>query len=202
MSMYKKICITNRKLVEGDFFTQLERVLKEAKPDMVILREKDLLIEDYKEMAAEFIELCHHYNTKCILHNFIDAVLELKDDGYKADGIHLPLPVLKATTASPLWKEELVRIQAEFPELGVSTHSVEEALAAQSLGATYITAGHVFATDCKQGVPPRGTALLTEISHAVHIPVYALGGIDETNAIQCIEAGASGVCMMSGYMNY
>ena len=67
-------------------------------------------------------------------------------------------------------------------------------------GATYLTAGHVFLTDCKKGVPARGLDFLADVCRAVNVPVYAIGGINDKNAGDCIQAGAAGVCMMSGYM--
>lgn len=69
-----------------------------------------------------------------------------------------------------------------------------------NLGATYITAGHIFATDCKKGVPPRGLDFLSSVCSFVNIPVYAIGGISPVNAQKAIDAGAEGVCIMSGLM--
>ena len=88
----------------------------------------------------------------------------------------------------------------KFDVIGASTHSVEDAVLAEKNGASYITAGHVFATDCKKGVPPRGLSFLEEVCHAVSIPTYAIGGIHDDNAMACIKAGAAGVCMMSEFM--
>jgi thiamine-phosphate pyrophosphorylase len=88
----------------------------------------------------------------------------------------------------------------KFVVLGVSIHSVEEAISAYQAGATYLTAGHIFTTDCKKDLPPRGLDFLHTVCTAVPIPVYAIGGIDENNTITCIQEGAAGVCMMSSYM--
>ena len=84
--------------------------------------------------------------------------------------------------------------------LGCSAHSLEQAARAQELGATYLTAGHIFATGCKPGVPPRGLDFLREICENAAVPVYAIGGIDEDNMQQALDAGAAGVCMMSQMM--
>ncbi len=91
-------------------------------------------------------------------------------------------------------------ILSRFRIIGASCHSVQDALEAQALGCTYITAGHVFATDCKKGVPPRGLAFLHEVCESVSIPVYAIGGINEENYPQVLQAGAAGACVMSGLM--
>ena len=76
----------------------------------------------------------------------------------------------------------------------------EEARLAEQCGATYLTAGHVFVTDCKKGLAPRGLDFLHEVCSSVKIPVYAIGGIHEENMESCIQSGAAGVCMMSEYM--
>ena len=88
--------------------------------------------------------------------------------------------------------------------LGSSVHSLEEAEEAFSLGAEYLTAGHIYATDCKKGLPPRGTAFLEEICRAVPVPVYAIGGIrlEQEQIEKTLAAGARGVCIMSGAMRY
>ena len=76
----------------------------------------------------------------------------------------------------------------------------EEAAEAQSLGATYITAGHVFPTDCKKGLAPRGLDFLKKTCAAVGIPVYAIGGVCSGNYSLVRSAGAAGACVMSGLM--
>ena len=79
---------------------------------------------------------------------------------------------------------------------------MEEAEEAQKLSATYLTAGHIYTTDCKKGLPPRGIDFLKEVCGAVTIPVYAIGGIHAgTGQIQeVIKCGASGGCIMSEMM--
>lgn len=63
-----------------------------------------------------------------------------------------------------------------------------------------MVAGHIFETDCKKGVPPRGIPFLKSILSASNVPVYGIGGINETNEAQVMEAGAAGVCLMSQAM--
>ena len=91
---------------------------------------------------------------------------------------------------------------AGIEPIGVSVHSVEEAKEAEKLGASYLTAGHVFATECKKGLLPRGLEFLEEICDSVAIPVYAIGGIHPGNLRQIEESKAAGACMMSEYMKY
>ena len=110
-----------------------------------------------------------------------------------ADGAHLPLPVCAAMTAAE-------RLQAG--RFGVSVHSAEEARAALALGAAYLTAGHIYASSCKQGVPPRGPAFLKEICTLSPVPVYAIGGIglNKAQLEEVLACGAAGACVRSAFM--
>jgi thiamine-phosphate pyrophosphorylase len=84
-----------------------------------------------------------------------------------------------------------------FTEIGTSVHSTEDALLACRLGATYLTAGHIFETDCKKGLPGRGLTFLKNVCDSVSVPVYGIGGITPENLEQVMETGATGGCMMS-----
>ena len=90
----------------------------------------------------------------------------------------------------------------KFTKIGISIHSVEEAKEAERLGASYLTAGHIYATDCKRGLPPRGLGFLKEVCREVSIPVYGIGGIkfDEEQWNDMKKCGAVGGCVMSGMM--
>ena len=185
MCMSDILCVTNRKLCREDFLTRMERIAA-CHPAGIILREKDRNPEDYEELAAAVMEICEQHGVRCILHSFPDVAISLQ-----AGAIHLPLHLLRE-----LSQEQ----KAHFEVLGASCHSVEDALEAQSLGCTYITAGHVFETDCKKGLPGRGLDFLRNVCDAVDIPVYGIGGIDADNIVLVREAGASGACLMSSPM--
>lgn len=188
------VCITNRKLVKAyteksssfsPFLKKMYEVVKK-KPAFIVLREKDLSPEQYKKLAAEVIKICAESQVPCVLHYFYREAIEL---GVKK--IHLPLHVLEKMTEHE---------KKCFDIIGVSIHSEADAKEAEKLGASYITAGHIFATDCKKGLEPRGLEFLRNICESVGIDVYAIGGISENNMLQCMDAGAKGVCMMSGFM--
>ena len=87
-----------------------------------------------------------------------------------------------------------------FELVGASAHTVEDAVEAERLGAGYITLSHIFETDCKKGVPPKGLSLITEARKKVNIPIYALGGINAENIESVFAAGASGAALMSEFM--
>ncbi len=187
MQAVKTICITNRHLAAREYFAQIEQIVK-ALPEALIVREKDLPEREYEKLAAHVMDICRHYGVSCILHTYVRVAIRLG-----AHAIHLPLQQFLDLPGDD---------KAHFNVIGISTHSVEEAKKAQDAGASYITASHIFATDCKKGLQPRGISYLEEVCSAVDIPVYALGGIRAENVAQCMCAGASGVCIMSGCMKY
>lgn len=164
---------------------RIEKIAK-AKPAGIILREKDLPEEAYESLAKEVMEICRTYGTPCILHTFVDTAAKL---GAKA--LHLPLPVLRTLSENE---------KKGFTVLGASCHSPADAKEAERLGCTYLTAGHVFDTDCKKGLPGRGIDFLKEVCESVSIPVFAIGGISHENIQSVREAGAKGACVMSSVM--
>lgn len=187
MIMYtyeKMLAVTNRKLCRRPFLEQIE-ILARRHPAGIILREKDLTEQEYEELAKKVLDICGKYDTPCILHTWPKAARHLH-----CGRIHLPLKILENS------RDAL----EGFEQIGVSVHSAEEAVCAYEWGASYLTAGHIFWTDCKKGVPGRGLAFLNQICASVPLPVYGIGGITPENADQVLAAGAAGYCVMSGVM--
>ena len=191
MCSYKKIAITNREIfrkyhpgANSEEYAGYIRKLAE-KLDYVILREKDLTEAEYEKFARLVLDGWKETQEKLILHTYVGSARRLEHLR-----IHLPMPEFVR------WQNDL----DDFAEKGVSTHSLDDALYAQEHGADYITASHIFATDCKRGLEPRGLDFLHEICEKVTIPVYALGGIHAANEASVIQAGAAGACRMSDYL--
>ena len=185
ISMSDILCVTNRTLCREDFLKRVEMIAANN-PKGIILREKDLSEKEYKELAEKVLVICKTYDVPCMLHSFIDVAMELG-----AENIHLPLHILRKVDE---------KTKETFKIIGVSCHSVEEAIEAERLGCTYITAGHVFVTDCKKGLAPRGLEFLQNVCESVSIPVYAIGGISSENINAVRKVGAAGACVMSGLM--
>ena len=187
-------CITNRRLVKGDFLAQIERVAAMEMVDWIIVREKDLRSEEYRMLFAKVARIVHKGGKKCLAHGRI-ALGMMSELG--ADGIHLPLDVLRewrAASGRQSGGEGAVQL------VGASAHSATEIAEAAALGADYATLSPIFATACKPGVAPLGTAALAAACKASPLPVFALGGIGMDKLDACIEAGAAGCCMMSELM--
>lgn len=179
------ICITNRKLCSNNFLDQIEMIAS-AHPKAIVLREKDLSEKEYEQLARQVMQICQKHGTQCILHSFSNVATTLG-----ATAVHMPLPLLQKMTPQE---------KSHFQIIGASCHSLEEAKEAQNLGCTYITAGHIFLTDCKKGLPGKGLPFLEEICKTVRIPVYAIGGISSQNMESVRKTGAAGACIMSGFM--
>ncbi len=184
--MFDIICVTDRKSCREDFFTRLDKIAA-AIPDRIILRDKESDIDDYTVFAEKSLKICREYGIPCSIHTHISTAEKLG-----IGEIHLPLSVLRSFSGN---------IKDRFRTVGVSVHSAEEAAEAENFGADYITAGHIFTTNCKKGLPPRGIDFLKKVCKSVDIPVYAIGGINPENISRIRNAGASGACIMSSFMN-
>lgn len=179
------LCVTDRCSCDEDFLLRIEKIAQ-ARPLGIILRDKELDEGEYKALAACVMKICEKHGVRCILHSFTETAIELS-----ADSIHLPMTVLRGLDDAA---------KRKFTHIGASCHSAEEALAAVSLGCTYITAGHIFETDCKKGLAGRGLDYLEKVCGAVSLPVYAIGGITPDVITDIRRCGASGACVMSGLM--
>ena len=239
MDDFKLICVTNRKLCKGyekygfdafyDRISEIVNMKQDIRPASIILREKDLSEEEYREVAKRLKTICDRAGVVFCAHNYALVAEEL---GTPA---HFPLHVLeklvrdkKISKTNPRNFGMLNEISNGMPDeisngmpdgrsnsildrrseiynlmrYGASCHSVEDALCAYKLGCDYVTAGHVYITDCKKGLAPRGIDFLKKMCDSVPIPVYGIGGIDlESDKIDEVkQAGAKGACIMSGYM--
>lgn len=182
---FQIIAITNRALC-AEVLPARVKALCDAGIDKVIVREKDLSTREYEALLQAIFEAIGPDQRDLITVNAFVDVAQLMG----ITSVQLSLPELQS-------HPDFVR---EFTAVGASVHGKAEALLAQDLGADYLIAGHIFATDCKPGVAPRGLDFLREICDAVAIPVYAIGGIDASTIASVKEAGAEGACLMSDLM--
>ena len=163
-------------------------MIAKSEAEAIILREKDLSEEEYFILAKSVQEICDKYGKNLIIHNFIDVAKKL--------GIrNIQLPFSKFIS--------LNNLHNDFASIGTSVHSVEDAVLAEKSGADYIIAGHIFTTDCKKGLAPRGINFLKDVCNTVKIPVYAIGGIDNNSVSELCALNCknfTGVCVMSALM--
>ena len=150
---------------------------------VVQYRQKQGLTFDLVAEARQLRQLCRHI--RFLVNDRVDLALEVG-----ADGVHLGQEDLSYHEARKLLGPDKI--------IGVTVHTVAEALAAQAGGADYLGVSPIFATGTKADAgAPTGVALLAEIRRRVTLPLVAIGGITLAKAPAVIGAGADGVCAIA-----
>ena len=149
---------------------------------MVQVREKSLSTGDLYRLAATLRRVTLG---KAILNinDRLDVALAVD-----ADGVHLPSDSLPVCVVKKLGGGRLL--------VGRSVHSVEEALVAENDGANYLILGTIYGTTSHPGRPPSGPGLIEAVKARVRTHVYAIGGINASNAGEVMRAGADGVAVI------
>lgn len=150
----------------------------------VQLREKELAQEAFYKEALEIQALCREKNIPFVIND--NVALAKKID---ADGVHVGQEDMEAGDVRSLLGPDKI--------IGVSAHSVEEALLAEKRGADYLGVGAAFSTNSKKDVSCISHETIRDICQAVQIPVIAIGGINETNVEELKGTGICGVAVIS-----
>ena len=164
-------------------YEQVEAALKGG-VTCVQLREKTLGEEEFLKEALEISVLCKKYKVPLFINDNVDIAIKCH-----ADGIHVGQDDMKANQVREKVGNDMM--------IGVSVHSVEEALEAVINGADCLGAGSVFSTSTKVNVSSLSKETLRDICNAVDIPVVAIGGINKTNIAELSGTGISGVALVS-----
>ena len=151
---------------------------------IVQLREKHLGQADFLAEAERFVALCREKGAVSIINDNVEIAAQVG-----ADGVHVGQEDLEAGRARELLGPDRL--------IGVSAHSVEEALAAQAAGADYLGIGAAFATGTKADATPISRETIRAITAAVDIPVVAIGGISRDNILELKNCGLDGVAVVS-----
>lgn len=150
-------------------------------------RAKDIRPDERRKMAESLRTLCHEHEAQLIINDLPELAHDIN-----ADGVHLGQNDMSITQARQILGHKKL--------IGVSTHSVDEALKAEAHGADYIAIGSIFPTDSKEDTSLVGLKTLSKVRKAVRIPVVAIGGITPDGAFEAIAAGADAIAVMSGVM--
>lgn len=153
--------------------------------NVIQFRYKEPYTQQIIEEAREIRLLCQKANIPFIVNDQIDIALELD-----ADGVHLgqtDLPIAEAR-----------RILGPNKIIGGTASTVEQVVALEAVGADYTGLGHIFHTlSKKKDYPPIGLEIIKKAKEKIKIPLIAIGGISEQNALSVIAQGADGIAVIS-----
>ena len=176
--------VTDRAWVgKQSLYEQVECALKGG-ATCVQLREKELDDEAFLNEAMEISALCRKYGVPFFINDNVEIAIKCR-----ADGIHVGQEDMEASKVRKRVGSDMM--------IGVSVHSVEEALEAVKNGADCLGVGAMFSTSTKTDVNVMPKETLRNICAAVDIPVVAIGGIGKSNISQLAGTGVNGVALVS-----
>jgi len=151
--------------------------------DIVQLREKSLPRREIERSALTFRRLCDTYSALFIVND--DPDLARACD---ADGVHVGQGDMAASEVREAVGPDAI--------VGLSTHSEEQIAAAAGKPVDYMSVGPIWETPTKEGRPAVGLELISHAAASAPHPFFAIGGIDQSNAAQVVEAGARRLCVV------
>jgi len=156
--------------------------------DWIQIREKDLSADELAEVARTAVAAVKRAGRggRVIINDRLDVALAAGATGVHLGGESVPAEKVVEWLRSGNAPKNFI--------VGVSCHEMNEAMAAEKTGASYIFFGPVYETPSKKDFgPPQGVRKLAEVCKAARIPVLAIGGVTEENAGECLRAGAAGI---------
>lgn len=176
--------VTDRHWLSGEtLYSQVEKALQGG-ATFIQLREKNMERDALAAEAKEIQPLCKAYGVPFVINDYAWLAAELD-----ADGVHVGQKDLEGQNVRDIIGPDRI--------LGVSAKTVEQAKAAEALGADYLGVGAVFQTDSKADAAEISHETVAEICSAVTIPVIAIGGITRENVRQLSGRGLSGAAVIS-----
>jgi thiamine-phosphate pyrophosphorylase len=176
--------ITDRRQLRSVSLAAVIRETVRAGVDIVQVREKDLTSRELLTLVEEALSVTREPGmggARVVVNDRVDVALAGGAHGAHLAAHSMPVQVVRRFVPRPF-------------VIGVSCHSLGEAMAAESGGADYLVLGPVFETPSKLGYgPPLGLEKLRNVTSRIRIPVLALGGITVDRIRPCLEAGASGI---------
>lgn len=148
------------------------------------LREKEMKQDAFLQEAYIVKELCKKYHVPLVINDNVEVAIACKADGIHVGQNDLPPDQVRKRVGKDMW-------------IGVSAHTVNEAITAQRQGADYLGVGSMFPTGTKKDVVDTSIETLKEICKSVSIPVVAIGGIQENNLFLLAKTGIDGVALVS-----
>jgi len=160
----------------------------EGRVDLIQLRGKARLFDELVKLAAELHQLTTKSSTPLIVNDHAEIASQIP-----VEGVHVGQDDDSIEVARRKARRQIV--------VGKSTHSFEQAVAAQHEGADYIGFGPIFATPTKPDYRPIGLWDISRVYAEVSVPIFCIGGINIDNLQSVIDAGAKRVVMVSALLN-
>ncbi|MAE43254.1 thiamine phosphate synthase [Candidatus Woesearchaeota archaeon] len=166
-----------------------EEVVKEAIKggvEIVQLREKNWSVVKIREEAKKLLKICRENNVLFILNDYVDVALEIG-----ADGVHLGQADMPIEKAREICGDKLI--------IGLSTHSVEQAIDADQEDVDYITIGPIYKTRAKDYTV--GIEIIKPVLDNIDKPLVAIGGINKNNIDEVLQQGAKSIAVISAVVS-
>jgi len=184
---FRLYLITDRKITKMSLPAAVRLALKGG-VRAIQVREKDLPVRELIAIAQELRRMTRESSAKLFINDRVDVAVAVE-----ADGVHLGHQSMPS--------EAVRKIVGKKMLIGVSTHSLAEAVNAEEAGADFITLGPIFVTPSKmQYGEPLGVEAIGIVKKNIRIPVFGIGGIREPNIAQVMQAEADGVAMISAIL--
>ncbi len=155
--------------------------------DLIQLRGKGRTINELAKLAAALHEITVRASVPLIVNDYAVIAAQVPVEGVHVGQDDDSVRVAREKAGRPIW-------------IGKSTHSLEQARAADQEGADYIGFGPIFYTPTKPDYKPTGLSDIKRVHHAVGRPIFCIGGIKLENLEQVLAAGASRVVIVSGLL--
>lgn len=182
------LCFITDRNICGLTSKEMSSLVLRAGIKWIQYREKNKPRRDIYNEAVLLRKLTAEFKASFIVNDHADIALAVN-----ADGVHLGQEDL------PL--KEARKILGKTKIIGISTHSIEQAIEAEAGGADYVGFGPVFHTKTKDAGKPKGIQMLKAVKKHMKIPVIAIGGITSENLQSVFDSGADAVAVASAILS-
>ena len=176
--------VTDRSWLKGSTLRSQVEAAIDGGVSFVQLREKSLPYDEFLAEAMIIAELCREREVPFVINDNVDIAIKCG-----ADGVHIGQSDMAASDARVLLGPDKI--------IGVTAHTVEEALLAERWGADYLGIGAAFATSTKSDAIPMTRETMCDITATVKIPAIAIAGISRDNILKLKGCGLAGVALVS-----
>ncbi len=184
---FRLYLITDRKQAKMPLSTAVRLALKGG-VQAVQVREKDLPVRELLAMAQELRGITKEFEARLFINDRVDVAVAVE-----ADGVHLGHQSMPVDAVRKIVGKKML--------IGVSTHTLGEAMDAEKAGADFVTFGPIFETPSKMCYgAPVGVSALGTVKEHIRIPVFGLGGITNNTLSRVMNAKADGIALISAIL--